>query len=144
MTKTKSITINALPKLNLLDAQEGWRERNEALSSFVQMYFSEKTDGINILEAGCGRKWHLNLGDISYKLTGIDINKKALELRKVNEGDLDRSIVGDLVVYDVLCNSIVTDTGFMRHVWRFKAIYCTDEIVVDFDAIKDLIKKVEK
>jgi len=96
VTKTKTTKINGLPKLKLLDAERGWRQRNEALSSFVQIYFSGKAGVINILEAGCGKKWHLDLGDISYKLTGIDINKYALELRRTNEGDLDRAIVGDL------------------------------------------------
>ncbi len=86
----------ALPKLKVFDAEHGWRQRNEALSSFVQSNFLAKDEIVNILEAGCGRKWSLDMGDISYQLTGIDINKDAIELRKANEGDLDRAILGDL------------------------------------------------
>jgi len=96
MTITKRCEINALQKLKLLDAEQSWSQQYEVLSSFVQSYFSEKDSVINILEAGCGRKWHLDLGNLSYKLTGIDISKEAIKLRKANEGDLDRAIIGDL------------------------------------------------
>lgn len=115
MTKTNKIKINALPRLKLLDTKLGWRQRNEVLSSFVQDYFSENTDVISVLEAGCGRKWHLDLGSIKFKLTGVDINRDALEFRINNEGDLDRVIVGDL------CN-IKQDQD------EYDIIYCIDVI----------------
>lgn len=97
MAKTKRTKHDALPELNFFDTKQSWMHRDGVLSSFVQAYFTEKADVINILEAGCGRKWYLDLGDINYKLTGIDISKEALELRKANIGDLDRAIVGDLL-----------------------------------------------
>lgn len=95
MTK-KKITKSILPKLKLLDTEQRIMHRNEILSSFVQTHFSIKDGLINILEAGCGQKWPLDLADIDYKLTGVDISKEALEIRKENEGDLDRTIVDDL------------------------------------------------
>lgn len=114
MIKTKKTKIT-LPKLKLLDAERGWQQQNKILSSFAQTYFSGKAGVINILEAGCGQKWNLNLGGISYKLTGIDISKKALELRETNKGDLDRAIVGDL-----------HDVDLDRE--AFDMIYCVDVI----------------
>ena len=115
MTKEKTTEINALPRLKLLDAEQGWRQRNEVLSSFVQNYFSENSNVINVLEAGCGQKWHLDLGGIKYKLTGIDVSKDALELRRANEGDLDRVIVGDL-------NNVELDRE------EFDIVYCVDVV----------------
>ena len=94
--KNRAAKINALPSIKLLDAMHGARQRWEVLSSFVQDYFSENNDTINVLEAGCGRKWHLDLGSIQYKLTGVDISKKALKLRISDKGDLDKAIIGDL------------------------------------------------
>lgn len=96
ITKTETTEINALPRLKLFDAKQGARQRIEALSSFVQYYFSENSDVINVLEAGCGRYWNLDMGDVKYKLTGVDINISSLKLRISNKRDLDRAIVGDL------------------------------------------------
>ena len=32
---------------------------------------------LQILEAGCGRRWPLNLSGLQYKITGVDIDKTA-------------------------------------------------------------------
>lgn len=71
---------------------------------------------LRILEAGCGRKWPLNLGGIEYTITGVDLDKDALEFRKTKIGDLDETILGDLRSveldensYDVIYNSFVLE-----------------------------------
>lgn len=46
---------------------------------------------LRILEAGCGRKWPLELS-VPYTLTGLDLDADALAARK----DLDHAKVGDL------------------------------------------------
>ena len=51
---------------------------------------------LHILEAGCGREWYFNLGDIAYDVTGVDLDSHALAHRKSERGDLDFGIVGDL------------------------------------------------
>lgn len=51
---------------------------------------------LNILEAGCGSHWWINLGDTPYVLTGLDIDKHALEIRKNLHQDLHEIIEGDL------------------------------------------------
>ena len=49
-----------------------------------------------ILEAGCGQRWTIDLSDTEYRLTGVDLDPVALELRKTKTRDLDVAIVGDI------------------------------------------------
>src|ERR1700754_66679 len=51
---------------------------------------------LDILDAGCGRRWRLSLEGIRYRLTGIDADEAALRARQDEMGDLDKWIVGDL------------------------------------------------
>lgn len=51
---------------------------------------------VKILEAGCGREWPLDLGDLPVHMTGIDLDADALTYRRDVVGDLDEAIVGDL------------------------------------------------
>lgn len=72
---------------------------------------------VRILEAGCGNKWPLDLTGLSYRLTGIDVDKDALEIRKTNVRDLDEIMVGDLrtaslfpeATFDVIYSSFVLE-----------------------------------
>lgn len=71
---------------------------------------------LRILEAGCGRKWPLNLGGIDYTITGVDLDTNALEFRKTTIKDIDETILGDLRSvdldensYDVIYNSFVLE-----------------------------------
>lgn len=50
---------------------------------------------LEILEGGCGTKWALRLDRASYRLTGIDLDMAALELRK-GVDDLDGAVRADL------------------------------------------------
>src|SRR5262245_32231622 len=51
---------------------------------------------LSILEAGCGQAWWLQLDPVPYVLCGVDIDRKALEIRKCQKGDLHETIEGDL------------------------------------------------
>lgn len=51
---------------------------------------------LQILEAGCGNHWHLDLGGIEFTLTGVDLDKNALAVRRAQSNDLSEMIVGDL------------------------------------------------
>lgn len=55
---------------------------------------------IEILEAGCGQRWLLKLDREGMILTGVDIDKDALEIRKNVRKDLDEAIHGDLRTID--------------------------------------------
>ena len=57
----------------------------------VEKKINEMAGPLKILEAGCGRKWPLDL-DVPHKLTGIDLDADALSART----DLDATGVGDL------------------------------------------------
>jgi SAM-dependent methyltransferase len=71
---------------------------------------------LQILEAGCGQQWKLNLQDIQYNLTGVDLDKAALDIRKNILNDLHEIVLGDLRYvdlgdkkYDVIYNSFVLE-----------------------------------
>ena len=91
-----------------------WNLQRSVLSSFLKEYF-HNSDKVKILEAGCGKKWNLNLEGIDYELTGVDISKEALEIRKYQQQDLDIIITGDLrtielnnAKYDVVyCSNVL-------------------------------------
>ncbi len=51
---------------------------------------------LEILEAGCGAKWALRLDGASFRLTGIDLDMAALELRRDEVADLDCAVRADL------------------------------------------------
>ena len=69
-----------------------------------------------ILEAGCGQRWPLDLTGVDFKLTGVDLDPAALELRKTKAQDLDVAICGDLCTvelpeasFDVVFSSFVLE-----------------------------------
>jgi SAM-dependent methyltransferase len=71
---------------------------------------------LDILDAGCGRKWGLDLDGIQYTLTGVDNDKDFLDIRSNKQRDLDIAILGDLRTvtleeshYDVIYNSYVLE-----------------------------------
>lgn len=82
--------------------------------SIAQKYRGEP---LRILEAGCGAKWPLTLEDVSYRLTAVDIDVTALEIRKSKVRDVDDIQVGDLRTstlfppssFDVIYNSFVLE-----------------------------------
>ena len=71
---------------------------------------------LEILEAGCGQHWELDLGDADYRLTGVDLDAEALRIRKDVRGDLHEAILADLSIadleseqFDVIYNSFVLE-----------------------------------
>jgi SAM-dependent methyltransferase len=85
----------------------------------MEKYIKQKAingSPLQILEAGCGQFWPLDLKDIQFTLTGVDIDKGALQLRRTKYNDLSEMIVGDLRSleleknrYDVIYNSYVLE-----------------------------------
>ncbi|MGH8167190.1 MAG: class I SAM-dependent methyltransferase [Woeseiaceae bacterium] len=49
---------------------------------------------LNILEAGCGRRWPFKKG--SHTITDIDMDQHALDFRRDQQNDLDVAVLGDL------------------------------------------------
>jgi SAM-dependent methyltransferase len=90
------------------------KEKIDTLSSYVRGK-SELHTELNILEAGCGTKWWLDLRGVQYILTGVDIDQAALDIRMNQTDDLDIAIHGDLRTvsladgeYDVIyCSNVL-------------------------------------
>ena len=88
---------------------------------------------MHIPEAGYGQFWPLDLKDIQFTLTGTDIDKDVLLLRKAKHNDLSEMIVGDLrfldlekhkydVIYNSYCSSIDGAEGVLEGLPRFWAV----------------------
>ena len=100
----------SLPPLRILS------EKNQHDLVVTHLRRRARSGPIHILEAGCGRQWYYDLQGAQYKLTGVDLDGEALEVRKRQEGDLDEVIVGDLRdvplpanEYDVIYTSYVLE-----------------------------------
>ncbi len=58
---------------------------------------SHEIDGtMRILEAGCGRRWELDLELTEFEITGVDLDAHALKHRRSVTRDLDVGIVGSI------------------------------------------------
>jgi SAM-dependent methyltransferase len=77
-----------------------YEDEIEIFENCITRYSDGKPE-ITILEAGCGRKWPLNLTGVEYRLIGLDLNEKSLEIRVNEMKDLDEAIVGDLHEIDL-------------------------------------------
>lgn len=96
-----------------LKTVESWDEDVLLCSSIIKSLGGP----LEILEAGCGREWPLDLEGVDYRLTGIDLDADALQSRVYTVGDLDEAIIGDLTVkgtippgrYDVIYSSFVLE-----------------------------------
>ena len=75
---------------------------------------------LSILEAGCGQRWTIDLSDIEYTLTGVDVDPVALEMRKTKTRDLDVAILGDLNSVELPRESfdVVYSCFVLEHVQR--------------------------
>jgi SAM-dependent methyltransferase len=69
-----------------------WDEEVKLFSSTI----TSLTGPLEILEAGCGREWPLDLTGVEYRLTGVDLDADALKSRVDTVGDLDDAIIGDI------------------------------------------------
>jgi SAM-dependent methyltransferase len=51
---------------------------------------------VRLLEAGCGQRWDIDVPDVTLRITGVDLDADAMQLRLERVGDLEDWIVGDL------------------------------------------------
>lgn len=56
---------------------------------------------VRILEAGCGKRWHLDTAPVPLAITGVDIDANIMRIRREQHGDIDHEIVGDLRTVDL-------------------------------------------
>ncbi len=95
-------TVAVLPTLERLRHEE---DELSVLAGAVRLAADARgvTVGrpLRILEAGCGRRWQLDLGGIPIHLTGIDLDGDAVRLRVERHDDLDVAVVADLRTVDL-------------------------------------------
>ena len=72
-----------------------WRQEKGILSAAIKEISDKKTP-LQILEAGCGHKWLVDLSDVPFSLTGVDQNQEALNIRSQKQKDLHKAVLGDL------------------------------------------------
>jgi len=78
---------------------------------------ARKPGPLRILEAGCGTTWPLRLEGVDYLLTGIDVDRHAIEVRQRTARPTDRLFYGDLrdreqfaaEQFDAIYNSFVLE-----------------------------------
>jgi SAM-dependent methyltransferase len=99
-------------KIKLL---KSWAQGSRLLEKHIRQKATDRVP-LQILEAGCGQNWPLELKDIQFTLTGSDIDRDMLLVRKAKHNDLDEMVVGDLRFldfekhrYDVIYNSYVLE-----------------------------------
>jgi SAM-dependent methyltransferase len=83
-----------------------YREQDEWIADAMRSVATRTARRIDILEAGCGKRWPIKMPDIDYRLTGADLDPAALRLRLSLEKDLDEAIEGDL------CTMVLPSTSF--------------------------------
>jgi SAM-dependent methyltransferase len=93
-----------------LEIKEDRGQELEMIESLIRKQASHN-EPIRILEAGCGSHWPFRLEEIQYTLTGVDVDRVALEIRKNTLSDLHEAIEADLCSVDLGAD-------------RFDVIYC--------------------
>lgn len=93
-----------------------WAEEAALLKTWVQSAKSNRT--LEILEAGCGQRWDIDLADTDYHLTGVDLDPVALRLRLDIAKDLDRAVEGDLRTVDLPAGSfdVIYNSYVLEHI----------------------------
>jgi ubiquinone/menaquinone biosynthesis C-methylase UbiE len=93
-----------------------WEEIDRIQCDAIRALAAKLGRPLAILEAGCGQRWTLDLSGVDYTLTGVDLDRDALELRRTVAKDLDVAIYGDLCsvelpeeTYDVVYSSFVLE-----------------------------------
>lgn len=64
-------------------------------------HYAQGKDQIEILEAGCGRRWPYALDGLRYVLTGVDLDAESLRIRREMKNDLHHVMQGDLRTVDM-------------------------------------------
>jgi len=102
-----------LGPLPLLDS----RTQKGLLTRFIRE-LGQRRQPLRILEAGCGRRWPLDLENIRFSLTGVDIDERGIEARRRLAGDLDAVVLGDLRTVELPAGSfdVIYSSYVLEHV----------------------------
>lgn len=99
-----------------ITSARSYREQDACIAAAIRSVAALAGSRIEILEAGCGNQWPIDLHDVEYRLTGADLDEDALKLRIARLKDLDVALVGDLCTmvlprgtFDVVYSSYVLE-----------------------------------
>ena len=105
----------AFPIMKKIKLLKSWNQDCRLMEEYIKQKAIDSSS-LQILEAGCGQYWPLDLKEIQFTLTGVDIDEGGLQLRRTQYNDLTEMIVGDLRFldleenkYDVIYNSYVLE-----------------------------------
>jgi SAM-dependent methyltransferase len=79
-----------------ITSSSSYEQQDECIAAAIRSLAVQASRRIEILEAGCGIRWPIDLHDVDYRLTGADLDPHALKLRLALQKDLDEAIEGDL------------------------------------------------
>jgi hypothetical protein len=65
--------------LKPLPLTTSWHQETQLLADWIKRKASVSAP-LQILEAGCGQRWDLNLNGTQYLLTGVDLDEAALRI----------------------------------------------------------------
>ena len=93
------------------------REANALFKDCILELSASLDRPLDVLEAGCGRKWPFSSVAELLSITGVDANAESLKIRQRKEGDLENVVMGDLRQadlaaedsFDVIYNSYVLE-----------------------------------
>ena len=104
-----------MQRLGPLKSVDSWPHQLSIVENAIKQAMRSDRK-LEILEAGCGQKWQIDLGNIAYTLTGVDLDEAALKIRKDVYADLDEAVTGDLRTldfegrqFDVIYNAYVLE-----------------------------------
>lgn len=82
-------------------------------------------DHLDVLEAGCGRAWYLDLDPLRLQITGVDLDEEALQHRAAAVGDLHHAVHGDLRTVDLPAKAFdLTYSAYvLEHVNDVEAVF---------------------
>ena len=151
---TKSISHNShskLPPLTLLRSFEDVKREMRR----VMLERRNPDRAVEILEAGCGSRWDVQLDGLDYRVIGVDLDAAAVNARMTVRKDLHEVIIGDLLKvdlgerqFDIIFNSFVLEhvIGAEALLRRFVGWLRPGGIVLiripDPDSVKGLITKL--
>lgn len=140
-----------LPELPLLQSYQ------DVKNEMQRVMLAQAVPGraVEILEAGCGRRWNVRLDGLDYRVTGVDLDAIAVETRMRLRKDLDEVIIGDLLKvdlgdrkFDIIYNSFVLEhiVGADALLRRFVDWVRPGGIILiripDPDSVKGLVTKL--
>ncbi|HVL58594.1 MAG TPA: class I SAM-dependent methyltransferase [Burkholderiaceae bacterium] len=118
MTTANSAALAPLRPLTPSSTARSYREEDDQIAAAIRSLAQGLNRPIRILEAGCGNRWTLDLGPIRYHVTGVDLDKEAIEIRQRVHKDLDEAIWGDLCTVELPAESfdVVYSAFVLEHV----------------------------